>query len=58
MLADSIFDAAAEGWHDETIGHILNGDFEVYRRISGWGGDFFIYSDVHWESDNFCMEFN
>jgi len=56
MLANSIFSTAPYGWHGEPIGNVFNGDFEAYRRSTGCGGDFVIYSDVHWESANFRVD--
>ncbi|HEY4294238.1 DUF6402 family protein [Luteibacter sp.] len=37
--------------------HVFNRDFENYRRVTGYGGDFVVYSDVLWESMNLSLEF-
>lgn len=37
--------------------HVFNRDFDTYRRITGYGGDFFVYSDVLWESVDLVLEF-
>lgn len=40
----------------EPVGQIFNHDFETYRRATGCGGDFIIYSDVLWEPMNLTLE--
>lgn len=37
-------------------GHVSNEDFDVYRRATGFGGDFIVYSDVIWESANMTVD--
>jgi hypothetical protein len=37
--------------------HVFNRDFETYRKVTGYGGDYVIYSDVLWERMNLKLEF-
>jgi hypothetical protein len=37
--------------------HVFNRDFDNYRRATGFGGDFVVYSDVLWERANLKLEF-
>lgn len=38
------------------VGQVFNHDFEAYRRMTGFGGDFIIYSDVVWEPVDMILE--
>jgi hypothetical protein len=40
----------------EPVSHVFNHDFETYRRATGFGGDFIIYSDVLWEPVGMTFE--
>ncbi|WP_425482236.1 DUF6402 family protein [Luteibacter yeojuensis] len=33
-----------------------NHDFEKYRKTTGLGGDFIIYSDVYWERVDLSLD--
>jgi hypothetical protein len=37
-------------------GPVFNHDFDTYRRFTGRGGDFIIYSDVLWEPVDMTLE--
>ncbi|HEY4292366.1 DUF6402 family protein [Luteibacter sp.] len=40
----------------EPVSHVFNHDFESYRRVTGLGGDFIVYSDVVWEPVDMTLE--
>lgn len=48
MIANSFSDSYVYQWHGEAIGMVFNHHFERFRRNNNRGGDFLIYSDVHW----------
>jgi hypothetical protein len=43
-------------WRGEPIGNVYNHHFDAYRRATGHGGDFVIYSDVYWERTNLLLD--
>jgi hypothetical protein len=48
-------DMASHGRPIESI-HVSNATFDNYRRATGYGGDFVIYSDVLWEKAELSLE--
>lgn len=56
MLMNTLSDGLAARLSGEVIGNVFNHDFETYRRLTGLGGDFVIYSDVYWEPVNFVLD--
>jgi hypothetical protein len=56
MLMNAATDGMTLQWVGEPIGNVFNHDFETYRCTTGFGGDFVIYSDVHWEPANLLLE--
>ena len=48
VLMNAVMDGLAFRW-GKPVGHVSNRDFDSYRSSTGFGGDFMIYSDVHWE---------
>lgn len=56
MLMNSMLDGAVIRSHGDAIGNVYNHDFDAYRRATGFGGDFVIYSDVFWESAHISLE--
>ncbi|HEY4293637.1 DUF6402 family protein [Luteibacter sp.] len=56
MVMNSILDGAVAHMHGEPIGNVFNHDFDAYRRATGYGGDFVIYSDVRWEPVNLRLD--
>lgn len=55
FLLNALSDGLTFRWGKPT-GHLENSDFEAYRRATGFGGDFIIYSDVHWEPVNLLLD--
>lgn len=55
LLMNAVADGLTFRW-GRPAGHLENQDFESYRRATGFGGDFVIYSDVHWESANVVLD--
>ena len=56
-LADALTDGLSFRWAKPS-GHRTNQDFETYRRVTGFGGDFVLYSDVYWERFDRLLELN
>lgn len=56
MLMNTALDGMAYRWGGEPIGNVFNHDFDRYRSLIGFGGDFVIYSDVYWESVNLLLD--
>jgi hypothetical protein len=54
-LGNTITDGLTFNW-GKPEGHLSNGDFDRYRRATGFGGDFVIYSDVYWESADLLLD--
>jgi hypothetical protein len=48
MLANAIADATIYSWRGERIGNARNASFRDFRDTNKRGGDFMIFSDVHW----------
>jgi hypothetical protein len=40
----------------EPASHVFNHDFQAYRRATGCGGDFIVYSDVIWEAIDITLQ--
>jgi hypothetical protein len=57
VLANAAMDGMSFRW-GKPSSHVSNRDFEVYRRTTGFGGDFVVYSDVLWENVNLLLELN
>jgi len=55
MLMNTALDGMVSRWKGEPIGNLFNHDFDTYRRLTGFGGDFVLYSDVHWEPMNLLL---
>jgi hypothetical protein len=56
MLMNAALEGVALRWGSEPLGNIYNHDFETYRCRTGFGGDFMIYSDVHWERVDLSLD--
>ncbi|HVI55213.1 MAG TPA: DUF6402 family protein [Luteibacter sp.] len=56
MVMNTALDGMAFRWGGEPIGNVFNHDFDTYRCVTGFGGDFVIYSDVHWEPANLLLQ--
>jgi hypothetical protein len=56
MLLNAASDGLAFHTNGDLIGNVFNYHFDAYRRLTGFGGDFVIYSDVYWEPANFVLE--
>jgi hypothetical protein len=56
MVMNTMLDSMVFQWHGEPIGNVFNHDFNAFRQASGRGGDFVIYSDVHWEAIDFWID--
>jgi hypothetical protein len=56
MVMNTMLDSMVFQWHGEPIGNVFNHHFNGYREASGRGGDFVIYSDVHWETADFWID--
>lgn len=56
LLMNMALDGMVFRWSGEPIGNVYNHDFDKYRRLTGFGGDFIIYSDVHWERTDMLLE--
>ena len=56
MVINTALDGLVFRWGGEPIGNVFNHDFDRYRCTTGFGGDFVIYSDVHWEPANMLLE--
>ncbi|HVI56431.1 MAG TPA: DUF6402 family protein [Luteibacter sp.] len=56
MLMNTALDGMAFRWGGEPIGNVFNHDFNAYRCTAGFGGDFVIYSDVHWERADLTLD--
>jgi hypothetical protein len=52
---DAVMDGLSFRW-GKPPSHRSNHDFETYRRLTGFGGDFVLYSDVHWERFDRLLE--
>jgi hypothetical protein len=55
MIATSVIDGLSFRW-GKPPGHRSNYDFQTYRRLTGRGGDFVLYSDVYWEHANLLLD--
>lgn len=56
MLMNAASDSLTFGAGGEPIGNVFNHHFESYRRLTGFGGDFVLYSDVYWERVNLLLD--
>ena len=56
MVMNTALDGMVFRWGGEPIGNVFNQDFDTYRCATGFGGDFVIYSDVHWEPADLLLE--
>jgi hypothetical protein len=56
MVMNTMLDSMVFQWHGEPIGNVFNHHFDGYRKASGRGGDFVVYSDVHWEAADFWID--
>ncbi|SDG20622.1 DUF6402 family protein [Dyella sp. 333MFSha] len=56
MLMNAASNGMVFRWGGEPIGNIFNKDFDTYRCQTGYGGDFIIYSDVHWEPVSLLLD--
>jgi hypothetical protein len=48
MVGNSLLDGRIYEWHGEGVGHVYNAHFQQFREENNRGGDFHVYSDVHW----------
>jgi hypothetical protein len=56
MLMNMASDGMGFRLGGEPIGNVFNHHFEAYRRFTGLGGDFVVYSDVYWEPANLLLD--
>jgi hypothetical protein len=56
MLMNSASDGLVFRSSGVPIGNVFNHHFDAYRRATGCGGDFVIYSDVLWQPANLLLE--
>ena len=56
MLNKIVSDALTLGLTTALSGNVFNHDFASYRTLTGRGGDFVIYSDIHWETISRTLE--
>lgn len=48
MVTHSLLNVVGYQWNGEDIGVVHNGDFDRFRKRRGRGGDFVVFSDIHW----------